>query len=99
MRAKSNQPRFRRKLVPPDKPYDGFPLSIHASGKFQESFRLPNNKRKVVYFGAWAIPSLAASSKQQFFGHVRATTLRLGDFEAIVLVCTYLPSSRFGASS
>jgi integrase len=51
--AKSNQTRRSRKLVPPPKPYDDFPLGYHQSGKFQKSYR-ENGQKKVVYFGAWA---------------------------------------------
>jgi integrase len=48
MSAKSNR-RSPRKPTPPPKPYEGFPLSPHASGKYQKMI-----KGKIYYFGAWA---------------------------------------------
>lgn len=54
MSAKSNPRRSRRKLTPPAKPYAGFPLTPHASGKFQKQVRI-NGELKTRYFGAWAV--------------------------------------------
>ncbi len=54
MSAKSNQTRRSRKLVPPQRPYVGFPLTPHASGKFQKQVRI-NGELKTIYFGAWAL--------------------------------------------
>ena len=53
MSAKSNQTRRSRKLVPPAKPHPDFPLSAHASGKFQKQVKV-NGELKTLYFGAWA---------------------------------------------
>jgi hypothetical protein len=49
MPAKSNQPRRRRKLDPPPKPYGVFPLTPHASDKFQKKIN-----KKIHNFGVWA---------------------------------------------
>jgi integrase len=53
--SKSTARRPARKLVPPPKPYDGFPLTAHASGKFQKNVKLHDGTRKIVYFGNWAV--------------------------------------------
>ena len=48
MSPKSNQPYSRRKPTLPKKPYAGFPLAYHASGKFQKRI-----DGKLQYFGRW----------------------------------------------
>src|SRR5262245_19360551 len=53
MTAKSNPGRRNRKLEPPAKPI-GFPLSVHASGKFQKKVKGSDGKWKILYFGCWA---------------------------------------------
>jgi hypothetical protein len=54
MLAKSNQSRRRRKLALTSRPYDGFPLSVHTSGKFREKVKLHDGTSKFLYCGAWA---------------------------------------------
>jgi hypothetical protein len=53
MPSKSNQTRRSRKLVPPAKPYDDFPLGYHPSGKFQKKVKV-GGEWVIKYFGQWA---------------------------------------------
>lgn len=52
--GKSTEKSASRKVSKPQKPYPDFPLTPHASGKWQKKIRNPiTGKSKIHYFGRW----------------------------------------------
>ena len=54
MANSTRKPRIRKPADRPKKPYEGFPLTVHGSGKWFKS-----NRGKLHYFGLWADPDAA----------------------------------------